>query len=245
VDMDHSSDWHKIKPPTGKRLTLRGLTPDSRCFLYTSHHGDVYYYHIERPHEPHLLVSAPLGRPPRSVATRLTFDYLGMQADASPTKLFPTSFNMAITRRIHMKASNVFTLVEIWQVASILQEGLVQGYSCKQLASFHEEGECSVQTCSLYGSHFAYDSENGLRVTVVDWTKLPTNSTTYPRVYVPGHAEVCKVGCFESIFAHTRFPRYSVLLYFRVKESSFTMTRCFTSGIGDRNALRRPWSLQR
>jgi hypothetical protein len=213
ADGDSPSQWHQIRPPTDKRLTLTGLTPDGRCFLYTSHNGDVFYYHIERPHEPHLLMSAPLDSPPRSVATRLTFDYLGMQAEVSPTTLFPTSFNMAITRRVHLEDSTMFTLVEIWQVAPILQAGLVQGYSCKQLASFYEEGKCSVQTCSLQGSHFAYASANSLLVTVVDWTKLPTKSTTYPRVYIRGKAEVCKAGGrYQSCLTHHFHSQRLVLL---------------------------------
>jgi hypothetical protein len=179
--------WHQIEPPEGKILKLAGLTPDGRCFIYTARDGAVYFYFVDRPHEPHLVAQA-LDQT-CFTATRITFDYLEMQAigltgvSLLEDRLFPTSFKMAVARHGERIDGTRFTIVEVWQLTAILQEGQVHGFAGQRLTSFHEQG-LLIESCSLYGKHFAYASTNSALVAVVDWTQLPSHSTVYPRVYI-------------------------------------------------------------
>jgi hypothetical protein len=207
--------WHQIEPPDGHILRLAGLTPDGRCIIYTTRDGAVYYLLVDRPHEPHLV--APALDQTRITATRITFDYLDMQGIDSTgsclleERLFPTTFKMAVARHGQRIDGTRFTVVEVWQVTALLQEGQVHGYVGQRLASFHEQG-LRIESCSLYGKHFAYASSNSALVAVVDWTQVPPDSTVYPRVYIRfADAEVC-TACISQSQAHSSTPKRIALL---------------------------------
>lgn len=178
------------KNPGDEWTSFAGPTPDGSCLLYIGDHGELSYYFIDGPSEPHLLIPSPFECSCTSMTTRVTIDHFASQgidpADQSSfeARLFPKWFNVAVLHNICHATGRLEVLTEVWQVTAALRGGRLQGYTGKRLASFHEDPTFHVIGCSLRGSQFAYQPCGSFTIVVVDWTVLPEKSTDYPRVYL-------------------------------------------------------------
>ncbi|KAH6906682.1 hypothetical protein BKA70DRAFT_1428787 [Coprinopsis sp. MPI-PUGE-AT-0042] len=181
----------EIKAPEGERwASLAGPTPDGSCLLYFGHHGELSYYFISNPAEPHLLIPSPFACSCTAMTMRFTIDRLAYQGidPGSPSlfeeRLFPSRFNLAVLHSITHRGGRHEVLAEVWQIIATLRQGHVEGYTSKRLASFCEDPTFYILGCSLRGNHLAYQPAGSRTIVVVDWTALPETSTEYPRVYV-------------------------------------------------------------
>ncbi|EAU92157.2 hypothetical protein CC1G_08780 [Coprinopsis cinerea okayama7 len=151
-------------------------------YLYGAPDGTILYGDPCRP-EMGMRVLAP--SPFSGEANVDTYVALDFHLSRDPDvrrNSFPTSFRLAVTRQ----PRNDPGVVEIWEITSQLEQGVLTGYSTALLQSITEHPHVNIRHCSIFAEHVAYviDGRDNF-IAIVDWTKVeddkPLSRTFIPR----------------------------------------------------------------
>ncbi|KAG2022352.1 hypothetical protein CC2G_000110 [Coprinopsis cinerea AmutBmut pab1-1] len=167
---------------------LRGplLPLPSRHYLYTARDGTIYY---GDPCQPamgmHVLVPSPFSGETFHVRTNVALDFHLARGPDVRTSSFLMAFRLAVTRQPDDDPG----VVEIWEIASQLEQGVLTGYSTTLLQSITEDPCVDIRYCSIFAEHVAYVVYgHDDFVSIVNWTNIEKDRSLSRTVISGGRA---------------------------------------------------------